>query len=99
MRVIAKKKLLEYSRKYAGTLESLLLWERDIKNSKATNIQELRQDRSDVDYLKDWGTYCFNIKGNQYRLIAGIHWGYAVYLKEFLTHADYTKKYVKGVNQ
>ncbi|NQT59187.1 MAG: type II toxin-antitoxin system HigB family toxin [Bacteroidetes bacterium] len=36
---------------------------------------------------------CFNIKGNSYRLIVRISWGKTIFIKELLTHAEYTKKY------
>ena len=59
----------------------------------------LEFSRKHSDFLKGWDLNCFNIKGYNYRLIAGVHWGSAVYVKELLTHAEYTKKYVKGVNK
>ena len=99
MRVVSKSKILEFARTYSDVLDPLLDWERDMKRINATTILELRQTFPTVDFLKGWDLYCFNIKGNHYRLIAGIHWGYAVYIKELLTHAQYTKKYVKGVNK
>lgn len=70
-----------------------------MRRSDATTILELKKIFPTADFLKGWDLYCFNIKGNNYRLIAGAHWGYAVYVKELLTHAEYTKKYVKGVNK
>ena len=34
----------------------------------------------------------FNVRGNSYRLVARVHYDYGrVYLKQVLTHADYSK--------
>jgi len=100
MRVIAKSTLVEYGFSHADAREPLMEWYAIMRRCSARHINELRQAFGSADPVGDGNLYvCFNIKGNDYRLITAVHYRSQVtFIHEVLTHAEYTKKYVKRRN-
>jgi len=98
LRIIAKKTLVEYGTVYADSRASLLDWYLEMKRCNASNLAELRKVFPTADPVgKGNKQTCFNIKGNHYRLVVQIiYMAQLVYINEFLTHADYTRKYCGG---
>ncbi len=98
MRIIAKKTLVKYGTIYADSRASLRDWYLEMKRCTAANPAELRQTFPTADPVgKSNKQTCFNIKGNNYRLIVQIIYkAQLVYVNEFLTHAEYTRKYCGG---
>ncbi len=98
MRIIAKRTLVEYGTKYADSRASVLDWYLLMKGCTASNLTELPKTFPTSDPVgKDNKQTCFNIKDNYYRLIVQIiYQAQVVYINEFLTHTDYTKKYCGG---
>ena len=97
MRVIAKNTLVEYARHHADALEPLMEWFANMRKCTATHIGELRRMFGSADPVGVHNEYvCFNIKGNNYRLITAVHYRSQItFIHEVLTHSEYTKKYVK----
>ena len=62
-----------------------------MKANQYPDIVELRKSFPTADPVANNTLICFNIKGNSYRLIVHIVWGKTVFIRELLTHADYTK--------
>lgn len=93
MTVISKKRLKEYWTVHPQTESSLNDWYRHMKQNTYNSITELQASISDVEYMRGHNRYCFNINGNNHRLITRITWGKTIFVVEVLTHAEYTKKY------
>ena len=95
MLIIKKKSLEEYYAVYPSVETACSEWYRLMKANQYPDIVELRKTFPTADPVANNTLICFNIKGNSYRLIVHIVWGKTVFIRELLTHADYTKKYEK----
>lgn len=95
MTVIKKKSLDYYCSVYPSIGSAVSDWYTLIKNNTYWDIIELRRTFPTADPIADNKLICFNIKGNKYRLIVRITWGKTVFIRELLTHAEYTKKYTE----
>ena len=101
MRVIAKSTQVEYDRSHADALAPLMEWYGNMRQCTARNLSVLRQTFSSADPVGDEKEFvCFNIKGHNYRLITAVHFRSQItFIHEVLTHAEYTRKYVKRRNR
>jgi mRNA interferase HigB len=90
MHVISRKKLKEAVARH-GDLESPLeVWFRITKKARWKSLADVRKTFSSADAAGTWTI--FNIKGNQYRLIAEINYLFGrVYIRHVLTHAEYDR--------
>ena len=92
LRVISKRKIREYCKGAPQALLPLVEWYAKIRNTKARNLSELKKVFNSVDYVN--GYTVFDIGGNNYRLIAAIHFNAQIcYIREIWTHAEYSKPY------
>jgi mRNA interferase HigB len=58
---------------------------------RCTSLEALRKSHPATDVVGD-DLAIFNIRGNNYRLIVRMVWKYKrIYVKEFLTHAEYDR--------
>ena len=90
MRVIAKPALVEFWTKYPDAKNPLEIWYKLMKQGEFTSFADLRSKFGSADIVDD--LIVFNIGGNKYRLIAAIHFNTGrVYIREFLTHAEYDR--------
>lgn len=90
MRVISNKQLVVFATRHPNSDASLQAWRRLIETNEIPHFAAMRQIFGSVDIVGD--KHVFDIKGNRYRIIAGI--GYPVqicYIKHVLTHAEYDK--------
>ncbi|HRP88586.1 MAG TPA: type II toxin-antitoxin system HigB family toxin [Edaphocola sp.] len=91
MRVIAKKILREFWEKHADCEQQLKSWYQEADKGTWKNLNELKNEYPSASILED-NSVCFNIKGNNYRLIAKINFGYQMIWIRFIgTHAEYDK--------
>lgn len=91
MHIISRKRLLEFSQIHADASEPLDNWYRIASKAKWKYLDEVRQDFLSAEAVGNFTV--FNIKGNNYRLIAGIDYeDQVIYIKYILTHAEYDKK-------
>ncbi len=90
MHIISRKKLLEFSKIHQDAEVSLDTWYRTAKSAKWKNLVEVRQTYPAADIV---GKYTvFNIKGNNYRLIAEINYrSQTIFVRHILTHSEYDK--------
>jgi len=93
MNIIKPKTLIEYSTKYPQAKRALHQWYNDMRINEYSSIIDLRRVYPSADSLKGSDLICFNIKGNSFRLIVRITWGKTVFIRELLTHSEYTAKY------
>ena len=95
MRVITRKRLIEYARTFADARGALEDWAAKVTAARWRNLGETRRVFSHADEVKvESGktVTVFNIKGNRYRLMAALHYNTQVaYVLRFLTHAQYDK--------
>lgn len=90
MHVISRKKLKESSAKHRNLEAPLDAWFRIAKRASWKNLAEVRKTFSSADAVGKWTV--FNLKGNQYRLIAEINYALnRIYIRYVLTHAEYDR--------
>lgn len=81
----------QYAAGHPDVHDELLRWMRIVEAADWSSLADVRQDFNTVDYVKN-DRYVFNIKGNQYRLIAMIHFRVrSLYVRFIGTHAEYDK--------
>lgn len=88
MNVISYKRIREFASSYRGAAESLRGWYTTAKKSHWQNLAKLKQVYPSADLV---GRYTvFNIRGNNYRLIARIVYRtQTVFVVAVLTHKEY----------
>jgi mRNA interferase HigB len=90
MHVISRKQLKEASARHADLEERLDAWFRITKKATWKSLVDVRKTFSSADVVGKWTI--FNIKGNQYRLIAEINYLFGrVYIRHVLTHHEYDR--------
>jgi mRNA interferase HigB len=99
MRIIKEKTLLEYCRlsKYKPAENSIKAWIYEAKYSFWGNANDLKAKYRNVSIINS-KRVVFNIKGNNYRLIADIEYKIGlVFVVWFGTHEEYNKINVKEI--
>jgi mRNA interferase HigB len=90
LRVISKRELFNKSEAFADAKTPLQVWLEIAKQAKWNSLEDIRKALPATDMIGKLAI--FNIKGNTYRLLARIEFdGQRIYVKEFLTHAEYSK--------
>ncbi len=91
MRVIARKILREFWAKHSDCEQQLKAWYQEVEKAKWNNLNELKLEYPNASILEN-NRVCFNIKGNNYRLIVKINFPYQMVWIRFIgTHAEYDK--------
>jgi mRNA interferase HigB len=91
MNTISYRKIREFIVLHPNSESSLSSWYKIAKKAKWQNLAEVKTDYPHADLV---GHYVvFNIAGNNYRLIAEIHFdSQLILIRHVLTHAEYDKK-------
>ena len=90
MNVIGKRGLFERAAKFADAKSALQVWFDTAVEAEWRNIEDVRKSFPATDMTGDLAI--FYIRGNNYRLIVRMVFRYKrIYVKEFLTHAEYDK--------
>lgn len=95
MRTFNVSTIRRWQARHAEARESLRSWYQVARSAQWRSLADVRQQYASADQVGS--CLVFNIKGNQYRLICGVlyassdHGGF-LYLKHFLTHAEYDKR-------
>jgi mRNA interferase HigB len=88
MRLISNRALREFSLRHPVADKPLQAWRRLIERNEFRNYADLKRIFNSVDKAGDF--FVFNIAGNNYRLIAAIHFNtQTLYVRAVLTHAEY----------
>ncbi|MGA0557646.1 type II toxin-antitoxin system HigB family toxin [Larkinella sp. VNQ87] len=91
MRVIAKKAINEYALANAQATDALNEWYLKTVAADWNSLTDIKNTFNSVDYVGN-DRFVFNIKGNQYRLVAMIFFNIrSVYIRFIGTHAEYDK--------
>lgn len=90
MHIISRKKILEVGVRHADLAGPLDSWYRIAKKATWKTLIETREAFPTADSV---GTFTvFNIKGNEYRLIAEVFYAsQTILIRAVLTHAEYDK--------
>jgi mRNA interferase HigB len=90
MNASSKSELFEKASKYPDGTKALQYWFDVTRAAEWRNLEDIRQDFPATDLVG--ALAIFSIKGNRYRLIARMVFQYQrVFIKECLTHAEYSK--------
>ena len=90
MNVICKRTLFAKGARHADAKVSIQYWFDVARAAAWQNLEDVRQDFPATDIFGKLAI--FNIKGNRYRLIVRMEFQRRrVYIKEFLTHAEYDR--------
>ncbi|MBI3604772.1 MAG: type II toxin-antitoxin system HigB family toxin [Nitrospirae bacterium] len=88
MRIITKKRLIEFGNRHPGAKEPLSSWYHIVSKRDFVHFADLRTVFRTVDVVGKLTV--FNIAGNKYRLIVSIHYNRRiVYIRQVLTHSEY----------
>lgn len=91
MVIISKTILVEFGIKHSNAIESLNRWYAETKGADWKNFPELKETFNSVDAVGN-NRYVFNIKGNNYRLVAMIFFDIRTVFVRFIgTHSEYDK--------
>ena len=90
MHVISRKTLRKFWEKHTDSKSSLSRWFKAMTKHDFRSFNELRDTFPTADKVGE--LVVFNISGNNYRLIASIHFNRGkVYIRHVLTHPEYNK--------
>ena len=90
MNVISRQRLYEFIKAHRDAESSLAACYSLTKRAKWKHLADLKMDYPGADLVG--GLTIFNIKGNDYRLIAYVNYRFKeVLIKEILTHQEYDK--------
>ena len=88
--VISKKKILDFVKIHPNARSSILSWYNIVDNTDFGSFNELRSVFPSADQVGKFTV--FNISGNNFRLIAAVHYNRAkVYIRHILTHVEYDR--------
>ena len=91
MVIVSRKAIHEYASTKSQATEALNEWYLKTKAADWGNLTDIKNTFNSVDYVGN-DNYVFNIKGNQYRLIARIIFPVrTLYIRFIGTHAEYDK--------
>ncbi len=97
MRIVSRKRLIEFYEKHSTNKIALEEWYHKVNKAKWINLNHLKLDFSNADYVGN-NRVVFNIKGNDFRLVAiVIYISQKVYVRWIGTHSDYDKIKAKEV--
>ena len=92
MRVIARKRLVEYGIKYPEAKSQLDVWYRFVNIENWSNFSDVKKFSNSVDIIHK-RTLIFNIKGTQFRLEVKVYYTMQrIYVIWFGTHTEYDKR-------
>jgi mRNA interferase HigB len=89
--VICKRELFEKANRYPDAITPVRVWYRIAVEARWENLEDVRRAYPSTDMVGPLAI--FNISGNKYRLIVRlVVRRQRIYIKEFLTHAEYDKE-------
>ena len=89
MHLVSESVIKKFFRKYSDSEKPLRKFIKAIKNAKWQSLADIKQVYNNVDYLGN-DHYCFDIRGNNYRLIAVIYFHIGrIYVRFIGTHKEY----------
>jgi mRNA interferase HigB len=97
MKILVKKTILHYIKKYPIAETQLLIWYTEFSKHEFSNFNELKKVYGNASVVNTERAV-FNIKGNDFRLVVSINFMQsACYVIWFGTHKDYDKINVETI--
>lgn len=91
MRLISRKKLIEFWTEYVDSKEQLKAWAFEVEHAEWRTPSDVKARYGTADFLKN-NRVVFNIKGNRYRLVVKIEYNIQIVFIRFIgTHKAYDK--------
>lgn len=98
MNIYNRSTILEFCRKHSGAKKQLILWYNDVLSKNWKTPNDVKADFAAASIINRQRVV-FNIKGNDYRLIAEINYQKGwLFIKFIGTHAEYDKVDAAAVN-
>ena len=96
MRIIKESRLREYAKQHSRAASPLRHWRTTIRHASWKTFADVKQTFGSADQVtvpNGYQVVVFNIGGGAFRLITAIHYNRGiVYIRKFLTHAEYSKE-------
>src|SRR5215469_7854918 len=96
MRIIKESRLREFAKHYSRASVSLKNWLMATRHANWQSFTDLKNTFNSADQITlpdGHRVVVFNIGGGAFRLIAAVHYNRGiVYIRRFLTHAQYNKE-------
>lgn len=90
-RIFAKRTIREFWEKHAETEQYLKTWYDIVRSAEWSGPSDIKQTFANASILKE-GRVVFNVKGNDYRLVAKINFEKQWLFIRFIgTHAEYDR--------
>lgn len=91
MRIIAERTIRLYYEEHPASKAALQDWVQKVKEANWRSFADMRNTFNSVDYVGNQH-YVFNIKGNDFRLVAVVKFTVQFVLIRFIgTHAEYDR--------
>lgn len=91
MVVISKTIIAEFGLAHADSISALNKWYEETKKADWNSLADIKKTFNSVDYVGN-DRYVFNIKGNDYRLVAMIFFNIrTVFIRFIGTHKEYDR--------
>ncbi len=97
MRIFTEQALKEFAERNPSSKTALQLWCKVVKKSKWQSLSDIKATFNSVDDIGNQ-RFVFNIKGNEYRLVAVIKFSIGfIYIRFIGTHSDYDRIDCKSI--
>ena len=91
MRLLNPKPLMKFSMRHPDAKGALMAWREEVRTGEWASPADVKARYASASILRD-NRIVFNIKGNTYRLVAHVNYGFGtVYIRFLGTHAEYDK--------
>lgn len=91
MRLISRKKLIEFWMEYVDSKDQLQAWAFEVEHAEWNTPNDVKARYGTADILRN-NRVVFNIKGNHYRLVVKIEYKIKIVFIRFIgTHKEYDK--------
>jgi mRNA interferase HigB len=96
MRIVKDSRLREFAKQYSRASSSLKIWRTIVRRAEWKSFEDVRKTFGSADQMTfpaGQRIVVFNIGGGAFRLVTAIHYNRGiVYIRRFLTHAQYGKE-------
>lgn len=97
MKILVKKTIIYYIKKYPIAETQLLIWYKEFSKLEFNNFNDLKKVYGNASIVNN-NRVVFNIKGNDFRLVVSVNFMQtACYVIWFGTHAAYDKINVETI--
>lgn len=91
MRIFTEKPLKEYAEKHSDVKTAIQAWIKKARQSSWQKFEDVKRTFNSTDHVENQ-RYVFNLKGNDYRLVAVIQFKpQFIYIRFIGTHSEYDR--------